>query len=534
MKPKSGVARNKPGSGQRFPSLDHVWVWTAVVLIALRPLLIPIPPHDFWWQMATGRWTIAHGAIPTVDMFSYTRYGEPFFNQPWLAQVLLYGMYQLGGVALILIAQSLVLVLAYGLLLVLCVRRSGALRLSVAMLLLTAMLLGFDNWNVRPQTYAFPLFVAFLLILTAWRLPSLRLPAPLWLLPLLMIVWVNLHGSFVLGGLLMALTFVGEALRRWLQALTPGPAPICAVGAQHAAPSQEESGQADAALPLRPLRSLFLWGVVTAAALLVNPNGLGIVGYVTNLTSNSAVTTLVTEWAAPTTDTVDGAIFFLYLMAAVVVLAYARRPPDPLDLVLVAPLLWLSLGAGRNIVWLSFVLLPLLVVQAAPWLQPPPGAPRRPAAEVYSLNWLLIGMMGLLLLLGLPWVKPMLALPSDLNRLVSVDTPVEAVQAMQAQPDGERPQHLFHALGYGSYLIWAAPEQPVFIDPRIELYPYEQWQDYILLSAGQNAEQLLQSYQIDGLLLDHERQEGLLELVRDDPQWQVRYEDEQTTYLIRR
>jgi hypothetical protein len=100
-------------------------------------------------------------------MFSYTQAGAPFYNQGWLAQVLLYGLYDLGGVPLILVVQSAVITLAYGLLLWLCIRRSGALRLSVAVLLLTLPLV-FGNWNVRPQSYAFPLFAGFLVILTTW------------------------------------------------------------------------------------------------------------------------------------------------------------------------------------------------------------------------------------------------------------------------------------------------------------------------------------------------------------------------------
>jgi hypothetical protein len=89
-------------------------------------------------------------------------------------------------------------------------------------------------------------------------------------------------------------------------------------------------------------------------------------------------------------------------------------------------------------------------------------------------------------------------------------------------------------MAYGSYLIWAIPEQKVFIDPRIELYPYEQWLDYGRLSAGQNVEALLGHYQIDGLLLDNERQANLLEAVRTDQSWELRFEDESSTYLVKR
>jgi hypothetical protein len=494
----------------RFPTLDHVWLAAALMLIALRPLVIPIPPHDFWWHMATGRLIVQQGAIPAVDVFSYTQAGAPFYNQGWLAQVLLYGLYNLGGVPLILVVQSAAIALAYGLLLWLCIRRSGALRLSVGVLLLTLPLV-FDNWNVRPQSYAFPLFVGFLVILTTWRTGHSR-HGLLWLLPLLMALWVNIHGSFVLGGALVALTFVGEGARRLF------------------APRQQPAADAPAA---PPLRMLFFWGALTAAALLLNPRHVEVIGYVRDLLSTSAVTDLVTEWAPPTTRALTGRIFFLTVMVAVLILSYARRPPDPIDLLLTGALFWLALGAERHIVWFGMVLVPLLAVQAASLVAAPEGKPRRSAAGLPAMNAALIGLLGLLLLLGLPWVKPHLGLPPEIGRLLATETPVAAVEYMRAEPEPQRPERLFHTIGAGSYLTWAAPDQPVFIDTRIELYPLAQWRDYLDLNAGRNVDELLNQYLIDGLLLHNEEQAALLTYAEAAPEWEVRYRDEWHTYLAR-
>jgi hypothetical protein len=458
--------------------------------------------------MATGRLIVQEGAIPAVDMFSYTQAGAPFYNQGWLAQVLLYGLYDLGGVPLILVVQSAVITLAYGLLLWLCIRRSGALRLSVAVLLLTLPLV-FGNWNVRPQSYAFPLFAGFLVILTTWRTGHSR-HGLLWLLPLLMALWVNIHGSFVLGGVLVALTFVGEGLRRLFAPRQPG-----------------------AETPAPPLRILFFWGALTAAALLLNPRHIEVIGYVRDLLNTSAVTNLVTEWAPPTRDTFTGRIFFLTVMASVALLSYARRPPDPIDLLLVGALFWLALGAERHIVWFGMVLVPLLTVQAASLVAAPEGKPRRSAPGLPAMNAMLIGLLGLLLLLALPWVKPHLGLPPEIGRLLAAETPVAAVDYLRAEPEPQRPERLFHTIGAGSYLTWAVPEQPVFIDTRIELYPLAQWRDYLSLNAGRNVDELLNKYLIDGLLLDNEQQAELLTYAEAAPEWEVRYRDAWHTYLAR-
>ena len=54
-------------------TLDHVWLAAALILVALRPLLTPIPPNDFWWHMATGRQIMADGADPARSTASRSR-----------------------------------------------------------------------------------------------------------------------------------------------------------------------------------------------------------------------------------------------------------------------------------------------------------------------------------------------------------------------------------------------------------------------------------------------------------------------------
>lgn len=532
---KTVAQRNLRGARLRGLTLDQVWLFAAVAFVALRVFLTPIPPHDFWWHAATGRLIAATGQIPTSDSFSYTQADAPFYNQSWLAQLLLFGLLQLGGPALVLLAQALILGGAYWLLVRLCLLRGAGPRLSAGLFLLATMPASFDNWVVRPQSYAIPLFIASLYLLTLWRDPEGRRQEPaaarrawryLLPLPLLAVVWVNLHGSFVLGGALIALTFLGELVARRV-----------AAGAEARAWASRPVGRPEDLLerpapPARPpLWHLVVAGGATGLAWLVNPGGLQVLGYVRNLLSSSQVTELVVEWAPPTIRDPNGALFFLFLIAGVVILAYAHRGPDLVDLLLAGAFLWLALGAVRNNIWFTAVATPLLARQLVAWR--PAGAPARPAFQgLPALNGALVGLFGLALLLTLPWVKPWLDLPPVIGALVDEATPVAAVEALAATPD--RPARLFHAMSHGSYLIWAAPEQKVWADPRIELYPLGQWLDYGRLSAGEGAEALLERYGVDGLLLDNTEQAGLVAWATERPdQWQLRFSDAATSYFVR-
>ena len=95
------------------------------------------------------------------------------------------------------------------------------------------------------------------------------------------------------------------------------------------------------------------------------------------------------------------------------------------------------------------------------------------------------------------------------------------------------PTYLIHA-GYGSYLIWAAPEYPVFVDTRVELYDEGIWADYVQLSQARHGwEQTLDGYGVDTLMLSYELQAPLIDAARASANWATLYEDEETIILGR-
>jgi hypothetical protein len=94
-------------SPAQFPTLIHVWIAALFAAILLRTFLMPVPPNDVWWQLAMGRLIVHTGGILTHDVFSFTQAGQPYYNQPWLAQLLMYGLHRVGGVPLLLVGLLL-------------------------------------------------------------------------------------------------------------------------------------------------------------------------------------------------------------------------------------------------------------------------------------------------------------------------------------------------------------------------------------------------------------------------------------------
>ena len=149
---------------------------------------------DTLWQIKIGQWIIDHGAMPYTDIYSFTRFGEPWMSSSWLSQVLFaiaYGPSDWAGPVILtsLAIGATVAIFIYLLSAYLDPARSillGAL----------ALLQSATHFFARPHVLALPVMLAFVGGLMA---AADRRSHPSWLLLPLMALWANLHGGFVLG-----------------------------------------------------------------------------------------------------------------------------------------------------------------------------------------------------------------------------------------------------------------------------------------------------------------------------------------------
>lgn len=504
-----------PTHPRAFPHirLDHLWPLGVLALIGVFIALVPTPPNDFWWHLKAGQIVTQQG-IPTTNLFAWILPAEtPFVYATWLGEWLFYALFRVAGLPAIIIARNLLGLAAFALVATEAHRRSGSWRLA-ALAALLAGLMTINNLIIRTQNWSWVPFALFLLILGAYADGRLR-PRSLLALPLLMAFWVNVHGAFVLGLAMLGIYTVGETLRRLL-------------------------GQ-PRALPWARLCWLYLALSGTLAATLLNPLGPGIFRYVADLLTDPPSQGLINEWQPPTPRNPAGFFFFASILALLAAFAFARRRPSVTDVLLACAFLWLAWGGQRYVVWYGMIAMPLLVQCLAA-----PRAPlARPPARVGSptLNALLASVLALTVVAFQPPLKQVWTFPQPYRDLFAdvpgaplafgAATPVAATDWLQANHPGEG--RLFNEMGYGSYLIWALyPQTQVFIDPRVELFPLELWQDYAAISDGSNVAILLAKYQVTRVMLDRALQPKLSAVLRADPVWALEYEDEQSEIYRRR
>jgi hypothetical protein len=247
--------------------------------------------------------------------------------------------------------------------------------------------------------------------------------------------------------------------------------------------------------------------------------------------TDQPVQQLIAEWQPPDPRDLGSAFFFIGVLIIIGAFAWAKTRPTPSEVLSVLAFLWLAFSGVRNVVWFGMVAMPVLARTVREWLpQKTAGTPT--SANVLNLALAVLFFVPAVLLQ--PWWVNRLPLPeeywsrvwrdSSAGPMLSVHTPVLGVEYLRQHPGGK----LFNDMGYGSYLIWELPDQGVFVDPRVELYPYIQWLDYTRISNGINYNPLLNKYGANRLFLDVEAQSGLIDLLQGDSLWINEYADPYT------
>ena len=167
----------------------------------------PLGLSDFWWHLNTGRWIWTHGGMPSDDPFLFSsvspldaRASLILRGYP-LSQMLFFGSYALAGAYALIVLKSLLMTLFYGLLWN-QLRRSGLHSITALAIVGALPLLFFRFDELRPQLFSF-IFTLLVLQLVENLLAEERRGKPvtryMFLFPVLMLFWANLHRGFIIG-----------------------------------------------------------------------------------------------------------------------------------------------------------------------------------------------------------------------------------------------------------------------------------------------------------------------------------------------
>jgi hypothetical protein len=428
----------------------------------------------------TGKLILQHG-IPHADPYSFTYPGAKWIAQSWLAE-LAYGIAHAiaGGFGVRVLAGAAgaaLLAGAYHVALKVTIDRVRAAALTVAALasLLTV-------WSSRPLLFGLLGVVA---LVACVELPNSWFGRHLYVsIPVVMWLWANVHGSFALGYVYLALHVLGQ----WV----------------------------DGAPPLRGReRELVIATAISVAVLFVNPYGPGLVVFPLELVSRGQVLSRVAEWTSPNFRDSGGMLFAVWL--GVVGVAMCRTRPSRRDVIVTLPFLLLALWAVRNVGIASLITLPV----AARAFR----AERPRVDERARVAWAFAAV--LVVAFVLQGISAAGEADYDLHKY-----PVRAMQEMQR--DGLLGNRLYTTDAWGGYTVWRySGEQPVFMDDRYDMYPVSLPADYNeIADVKPGWRRTLDRWQIDVVLWPRER--ALTQALAIDPGWKQVYADKTAVVFVRR
>lgn len=441
--------------------------WSAVG-VAVLVTTWSLPIDDFWLTLASGR-AIAQGANPAVALpFSWTETAQDALNPQWGAQVIL------GGHGSLALALALNAALIAGALLLTVVRastRASGIAVATAMLLVLAALS--PHLLARAQSFSLTLFSAALLLLE-WRAARRWLPIAY---AVLMVLWANLHGAFVIGQV-VALLFAADAVIRRVDRM-----PLVATA------------------------------IVALVAPILNPAGLDLIAYAYTQPAIEVVRAISVEWQ-PSWPWVPLTLPFWFVVALIVV-GRVRGGPH-VSLVEAATLLALGLLAAssiRHTPWFLLAAAPLLaadisrvrdrsrgIARALPDL--PPGLRNGKRRAVFGAL--------VLLAIGVQLIRP--SMPPGIARLTP-DEPaviVDTLSDMTAPGDRILNEQVWG--GYLAYRLW--PEVETAMDGRLEIRTRDTWAEYFALMQGRlDAPSVLAADGVGWALIAEDRQALIRQLI---------------------
>ncbi|HEX2987020.1 MAG TPA: hypothetical protein VHS06_02490 [Chloroflexota bacterium] len=481
---------------QRFLCLDQRRLLALLIFLALFGYNFARPTDiDFWWHLKTGELIATTGAIPAADPFSYTVPGQPWVAHEWLWELAIYQIYTWGGYALAAILSAVAVTLTY-LILYRLLRRLGSNEFVAAALVLWAAMLAFPGVGVRPRELTQLLLAFFLSRLFLYREGHVR---SLWSLPPLMVLWVNVHGQFILGLGLLGLFAIEEVANR-----------LFAGG--------------------RSPRHMLVVCLATLAAC-VNPSGLAMLRYPIDyyLRGENPSFAMVTEFQSPDFHQP------LYLAFAVSLLLLAVLPRSlnrrtVLEALLVAVFTLQALVSVRQIAAYTMVVAPLIALRLTDRFKivrelPPSSVPR----PLLALNWLI---MLAVVAMGTAYAsQPTMSERLQLGREPLIGSlPIAGARFIE---DKGLPDPVFHEQTWGGYLIYQwYPQRRVFMDGRVDMYGAAVSREYMsVVSVRPDWNAILDKYGVRTILI--QKDSPLSTLLLTDGEWERVFEGNVEAVFVR-
>jgi len=476
----------------------------------------PLADPDIGWHIRSGELMLATHSIPRTDPFSSTMQGQPWFAWEWLYDVLLGILHHACGLNGVVWLCALLVASIFVMLLRVLLEHGTGLPLAIVLMLLAEGAAAIHLY-ARPHIVSWLFSLLWLVALERWEQPS----APRWLrwlFPLSMVLWVNLHGGWILGLALLG----AYVLAAFFESLR----------------TADAFARIHASKRARSLGWVLVW---SSLATFANPYGWRLHAHIYRYLGDRYLMNRIDEFQSPDFHGWAQRCFGTLVLAALVGFACNRRAL-PLRHLLVAVLaVYAGLYSSRNLpvssMWLALIAGPILWESFVALAERPGGwgwvrgcvsrisafSDRMSAQELRLREhvWPVVAVVAAFAIcIQGGWLGSRQVIHAQFDPL---KLPVAAAGRVQQEQSAEP---IFSTDAWGGYLIYRLyPGKKVMLDDRHDLYGSDRIREYLtLVQAEPGWEKILEKWQIKIALLP--ARSTLANLLRELPQeWRPVYED---------
>jgi hypothetical protein len=457
---------------------------------------------DTGYHIRAGQYIIQTLSVPKTDVFSFHTPPLPWTAHEWLSEVIMAVVHDSAGLSGV-VAFFAVLLACTITLLFKILRSYGAPTLLATAIALFVCCASQIHWLARPHVFSFLLMIIWHYLLESWQRGTAN---RLYLLPLTMLLWVNLHGGFLGGFILLGAYTVGNLFHTLSRPL---------------------DGRD---LYRKRLYQLMLTAAACLLACLCNPSGYQILLFPFKLVSNRFLMDHVSEFLSPNFH--DFLPFKYLLLLLVALLALSKSRVEPTELVLVLIFTNMALYSARYIPLFALIVAPTLVRQSEQAQKNISGKLadffRRRADNIARLDaratgflWPAAALIGVALAIGSGHIHH------------GFDPKVKAVDAVEFLMHEKIAGNMFNDDEFGDYLIYRGyPAYRVFFDGRSDMYGTDKLQEYLKITGFESGwERIIDKYRITWVF--YGTNSNLSRFLLNKKEWVLIYSDRVASIFVK-
>jgi len=487
-----------------IPSIGQFLFISIFLVLAVMPTgKQMLADADTGYHIRAGEYILNNLTVPHQDIFSFRTPPLPWTAHEWLAEVIMASLHRVSGITGMVLFFIFLIALTYFLLYRYLRTRQRNVIFDVLIILL-AVISSQIHWLARPHIFSLLLMVLWYAILEEFQDDRRN---RLFLLPPIMILWVNLHGGFLTGFILTGIYFGGNLWKF-----------LCARAEDKTAYRKK-------------IRFLGIAILACLIASLVNPYGYHILLFPFKLVSNRYIMDNVSEWLSPNFH--NPMPFKYFLLLAIAMFAVSKKPLDSIELLLSLFFLNMSLFSARYILLLAIVLVPILSRQAESIEGQVGGAVfsfiRNRADRIARIEENARGII---------WPLAILLTVSLLSEKGYVsfrfeDAPMKPEKAVEFIQKENIQGNMYNNDEFGDYLIYKTyPAYKVFFDGRSDMYGTARFKEYMKVAGfSPGWEMIVEKYDIGWFFITSDSL--LTRYLQVRPGWRLIYSDNVANIHVR-